>query len=151
MIARILGAAAALLVTGSSAAPPSAADVDAQTLRAVGDRFDAAQIGQDKATLEAMVDPALVFVGGDGKRETKAQFIADWVDPTMHFDPIVIEDRVILPLGPDAGVVGGAVVLRGTSGGQPFASRIRFADTFRRIDGEWRAVHIQATKVVEAG
>lgn len=136
---------------GACSAPPAATDVDAQTLRAVGDRFDAAQIGQDGATLARMVDDGLVFVGSNGRRETKAQFIADWVDPTMHFEPITIQDRVILPLGPDAGVVGGDVVLRGTAGGQPFASRIRYADTFRRIDGEWRAVHIQATKVVEAG
>lgn len=131
--------------------PATPANVSREVLRGVGDRFDAAQIGQDGATLEAMIDPGLVFVGSDGARETKAQFIADWIDPTMHFEPITIEDRVILPLGPDAGVVGGDVVLRGTAGGRPFASRIRYADTFRRIDGEWRAVHIQATKVADAG
>jgi len=118
-----------------------------ETLREAADRFDRAQIGQDRATLEAMTAEDLVFVGSNGVRLGRAGFIAGWMDPNVRFEPIAITDRYIMPLGPDAGVVGGDVVLRGTSGGQGFASRIRFADTFRRIDGQWRAVHIQATRV----
>jgi hypothetical protein len=96
-----------------------------------------------------LVSPDLVFVGSSGVREGKKEFIASFVDPALKFEPITIADRIFMPLGPDAGVVGGDVVLRGTASGKPFASRIRFADTFRRIDGEWVAVHIQATKVSE--
>ena len=44
-------------------------------------------------------------------------------------------------------MVGGDTVVRGVANGQPFAVRIRFADTFRLIHGEWRAVHIQAMRV----
>jgi hypothetical protein len=69
------------------------------------------------------------------------------MDPDTRYEPIIVTDRYFLPLGPDVGVVGGDTVVRGTSNGQPFAVRIRFADTFRRINGEWRAVHIQATRV----
>ncbi|HYD12178.1 MAG TPA: nuclear transport factor 2 family protein [Allosphingosinicella sp.] len=135
--------AAALLAT--AAAP----DVSVETLRTIADRFDQAQIAQDRATMEAMTAPDLVFVGSNGVRQSRADFIAGWMDPSTHYEPITITDRYFLPLGPDAGVVGGDVVVRGTSGGAPFAVRIRFSDTFRRFGGEWRAVHIQATRVPE--
>ncbi|SMF61243.1 nuclear transport factor 2 family protein [Allosphingosinicella indica] len=130
------------------AAAPQA-DVSIETLRRIGDRFDAAQINKDAAALEVLVADDLVFVGSDGQRQDKRGFIAGYTDPDVTFDPIAIKDRVFIPLGPDAGLVGGDVVLSGTSDGQPFASRIRFADTFRRVDGEWRAVHIQSTRVQE--
>lgn len=136
-----LAALAFLLV--AAAAP----DAPAESLRDVADRFDRAQIGQDRATLEAMTAPELVFVGSDGERLDRAGFIAGWMDPDIRFDPIHVTDRYFIALGPDAAVVGGEVVLRGTSGSRPFASRIRFADTFRRIHGRWQAVHIQATRV----
>ena len=59
----------------------------------------------------------------------------------------MLEDRTFVPLGPDAGIVSGRVTLRGTSGGKPFASRIRFADTFRRRGRVWQAVHIQVSRL----
>lgn len=132
------------------AAPATAQDVGVEELRQVADRFDRAQIEQDRTTLEAMTAPGLVFIGSDGRRQDRAAFIAGWTDPDVRFAPVEITDRTFQPLGPDAGVVGGEVVLRGTSGSQPFASRIRFADTFRRIRGRWQAVHIQATRVPAA-
>jgi len=124
-------------------------DVSVETLRTVGDRFDRAQIEQNRPVMEAMTAPDLVFVGSDGVRQTRSAFIAGWMDPGTRYEPITVTDRYFLPLGPDAGVVGGDAVVRGTANGQPFAVRIRFADTFRRTGGEWRAVHIQATRVPE--
>lgn len=143
---RSLIAAALLLI----AAPALAEDVSTATLREIADRFDRAQIEQDRATMDAMTADDLIFVGSNGVRQTKAEFIAGWMDPDTHYEPIDIQDRYFLPLGADAGVVGGDVVVRGMSGGTPFAVRIRFADTFRRIGGVWRAVHIQATRVPDA-
>jgi hypothetical protein len=137
--------AAVLLATLPAATAP--APVTPEMLREIGDRFDRAQLTQDRATMEAMTADDLVFVGSNGVRQTRAEFIAGWMDPDTHYEPIDVQDRYFLPLGPDAGVVGGDVVVRGTSGGTFFAVRIRFADTFRRIGGAWRAVHIQATRV----
>ena len=142
---RALLAAALLMLAPPAFAAPG--DVPVETLRQVADRFDRAQIAQDRPTLEAMTAESLVFVGSDGARQDRAGFIADWIDPNVRFEPITITDRYFIPLGPDLGIVGGDVVLRGRSGTQPFASRIRFSDTFRRIGGRWRAVHIQATRV----
>jgi hypothetical protein len=124
-------------------------DLPVETLRTVADRFDRAQIEQDRATMEAMTAPDLVFVGSDGRRQDRAAFIAGWMESGTRYEPIQVADRYFLPLGPDSFVAGGDVVVRGTSGGQPFAVRIRFSDTFRRTGGQWRAVHIQATRVPE--
>jgi hypothetical protein len=140
----LLGLAAAMLAAGA-AAP----DVSVETLRTIADRFDQTQIGQDRAGMEAMTAPDLIFVGSNGVRQSREQFVAGWLEPGTHYEPITITDRYFLPLGPDSGVVGGDTIVRGTANGEPFAVRIRFADTFRRIHGEWRAVHIQATRVPE--
>jgi len=137
-----LAAAASLL-----GAPALANDVSVETLREIADRFDRAQIGQDRATLERMTAADFILIGTDGTRQSRRQFIDDYFEPGLRFEITLPEDRYFIPLGPDAGIVGGDVVMRGTSNGTSFASRIRFSDTFRRINGEWVAVHVQATRV----
>ncbi len=111
------------------------------------DQFDSAQIHKDRAALERMIADDLVFVTGDGEREGKQAFIDGWTAPGDQFDPIVLTDRVVRPLGRDAGVVSAETLLSGTSNGRAFSSRIRYSDTFERVDGQWRAVHIQVTRV----
>ena len=137
---------AILAIAASSpivAAPPSSqAD-----LIAAADAFDKAQINKDGAALERMILDDLIFIDGSGKRLGKKEFIGGWTAPGDRFDPIALIDRTVTPLGPDAGIVGAEVNLCGTSGGARFCSRIRFADTFRRIGGQWRAVHIQVTRI----
>ena len=148
---RKFGAAAIALLFNAGSPANAEPPVSAEFLRDLGDRFDRAQLGQDRETLEAMVADDLVFVGSDGLRQDRRKFIAGWMDPNVRFEPVAITDRYFLPLGPDAGIVGGEAVLRGTAGTQTFTTRIRFADTFRRIGHQWRAVHIQATRVPESG
>jgi len=138
---------AAVALAGCAQQPAVQADVSATTLREVGDRFDQAQIAKDGAALQTLVADDLIFIDGDGARSGKKAFIDGWIDPGVTFEPIAIQDRTVVPLGPDAGIVGGDVVLRGNAGGTPFASHIRFSDTFRRKDGKWQAIHIQVTRV----
>ena len=111
------------------------------------DAFDRAQITKDRAALERMVADDLVFVDGTGKRQGRREFIDGWTAPGDRYDPVTLTDRVILPLGRDAVVVSAETVLTGTSDGKRFASRFRFADTFVRVRGEWRATHIQVTRI----
>jgi hypothetical protein len=146
---RILHALAplAILALGGFAQP---ADVDRATLRNVADRFDRAQLTQDRAALERLIADDLILIGSDGTRQNKRQFIDGFVAPGLHFEMATPTDRYFIPLGPDAGIAGGDIVLRGTSGGMPFATRLRFSDTFRRVNGEWLAVHVEATRVPEA-
>ena len=119
------------------------------TLAEFADQFDRAQLAKDGAALERMVADDLVFVTGEGERLGKADFIAGWTAPGDSFDPIELIDRVIRPLGADAGVVSAETTLSGVSGGARFASKFRFSDTFERTGGLWRAVHIQVTRIAE--
>ena len=114
---------------------------------AAADAFDRAQIEKNGHALELLVHDDLVFVDSDGTRQNKHRFITDWLDPDVTFSPITVEDRYVVSLGENSAIVGGDVVLRGTASGKPFASRIRFSDTFRREGGCWKAIHIQATRV----
>jgi ketosteroid isomerase-like protein len=120
---------------------------DDDGILAFADAFDRAQLMQDAAALNEMVADELVFIDGSGKRQGKKEFIAGWTSSGDRFDPVVLIDRKLIPLGDDAAIVNAETILGGTSGGQRFTTRIRFADTFRRVGGKWRAVHIQVTPI----
>jgi ketosteroid isomerase-like protein len=141
--------ALALCLASCGAPATDEAKADPASLTEFADRFDRAQLEKNGAALERMVDDDLVFITSAGERQGKAEFIAGWTAPGGSFEPITLVDRVVVPLGRDAGVVSAETMLRGTSGGQPFASRFRFSDTFVREAGEWRAVHIQVTRLGE--
>lgn len=115
-------------------------------LLAFADAFDRAQLAQDRAALERMVDDDLVFIQSNGERADKKAFIDGWTTPGDSYDPVKLSDRVVVQLGPDAFMVSANAVLSGTSGGKRFSSGFRFTDTFHRVAGQWRAVHIQVTR-----
>jgi ketosteroid isomerase-like protein len=140
----LLLAAAAL--SASLAPGPVEAEAPA-ALVAFADAFDRAQLAKDGAALERMVADDLIFIDGSGVRKDKKAFIAGWTDPGDRFEPIQLIDRTFTRLGPDAWIVGAEVTLKGISDEKPFSSRFRFADTFRRTGGRWRAVHIQVTRM----
>lgn len=140
MIQAMTIAAAALFL--SPQAQPAA-----ESLLQVADAFDRAQLAKDTAALERMVADDLIFIDGSGKRLDKRAFIQGWTAPGDTFDPIVLVDRRLVPLGSDAFLVSAETTLSGISDGKRFASAFRFTDTFRRVDGRWRAVHIQVTRL----
>lgn len=143
------GTIAIALVFGM-AAPAAAADAPADelaSLRAFADAFDAAQIAQDRAALGRMVADDLVFIDGSGMRYGKAFFIDGWTGPDDDYDPVTLTDRVILPLGKDAGLASAETVLSGRSAGTPFRVRIRFTDIFRRRGDSWQASYIHVTRM----
>lgn len=146
IVASVMPYAALAEPVSPSAAPasPAAADV---SLIEFADRFDRAQLAKDAPALERMVADELVFIDGSGQRHGKQAFIAGWTAPGDSFDPVTLVDRVVVLMGPDAGVVSAETVLSGVSGGKRLSSRFRFSDTFRRIEGQWRAVHIQVTRI----
>ena len=116
-------------------------------LLAFADAFDRAQLTQDRAAMERMIADDLVFVDGSGRRQGKKEFIEGWMTPGDRYDPLVLVDRVIVSLGPDAGVVDAETNLTGISGGKRFASHFRYADSFRRVGGKWQVAHIQVTRM----
>lgn len=133
----------ALFAVAATGAPRG----EAADLTAFADAFDAAQIAKDRAALETMVADDLVYIDGTGQRHGKAFFIDGWTGPTDEYDPVTLRDRVVAPLGRDAGLASAETILSGRSAGTPFRARIRFTDIFRRSGDGWRAVHIQVTRM----
>lgn len=139
-------AAIALAIGMASPSAGAPAD-DAASLRAFADAFDAAQIAQDRAALDTMVADDLIFIDGSGRRHGKAAFIDGWTGPDDDYDPVTLTDRVILPLGKDAGLASAETILSGRSAGKSFRVRIRFTDIFRRHGDGWRATYIHVTRM----
>ena len=125
----------------------AAAALSPAAMTRVADEFDRAQLTKDAAAMGRMIDDELVFIDGGGKRQGKAEFIAGWTGEGDRYDPIVLVDRRFTPLGRDAFVTTSETTLSGVSGGERFASHFRFSDTFRKVGGKWRAVHIQVTRI----
>lgn len=125
----------------------AAAALSPAAMTRVADEFDRAQLTKDAAAMGRMIDDELVFIDGGGKRQGKAEFIAGWTVEGDRYDPIVLVDRRFTPLGRDAFVTTSETTLSGVSGGERFASHFRFSDTFRKVGGKWRAVHIQVTRI----
>ena len=142
------GTTAMLLVIGmTSPAFAAEAQRDIADLTAFADAFDAAQIAQDRAALDRMVADDLIFIDGSGKRYGKASFIEGWTGPDDDYDPVTLTDRVILPLGKDAGLASAEAILSGRAAGKPFRVRIRFTDIFRRHGDRWQASYIHVTRM----
>ena len=125
----------------------AATTLTAAEMAAVSDAFDRAQLTQDSVKLDVMVDDELVFIDGAGKRQGKREFIEGWVSPADKCGPIVLIDRKMTPLSQDSFVTSAETTLTGTSSGKAFSSHFRFSDTFRRVGGTWKAVHIQVTRI----
>lgn len=143
------GMIAAILAFGvaASAAAAEAPASEIAELRTFSDAFDAAQIAQDRAALDRMVADDLVFIDGSGKRYGKAFFIDGWTGADDDYDPVTLNDRVILPLSKDMGLASAETVLSGRSAGKSFRVRIRFTDIFRRHGDSWQATYIHVTRM----
>jgi ketosteroid isomerase-like protein len=143
----MLGAAALALAACGEAPQDPAGTASLADLTAFADAFDAAQIAKDGAKLNTMVADDLVYIDGSGKRQGKGDFIAGWTGADDSYDPVRLSDRVVIPLGRDAGLASAEAILSGRSAGQPFRVRLRYTDVFRRHAGGWQAVHIQVTRM----
>lgn len=142
-----LGAMALALSACGAAPRDPAGAASVADLTAFADAFDAAQIAKDGAKLDTMVADDLVYIDGSGKRQGKRDFIAGWTGADDSYDPVRLSDRVITPLGSDAGLASAEAILSGRSAGQPFRVRLRYTDIFHRRAGGWQAVHIQVTRI----
>jgi ketosteroid isomerase-like protein len=107
--------------------------------------FDAAQQTGNRAMLERYLAEDLVFIRGSGAVADRESFIAAFTDPKTRFDPFVIKNRVLIPLGDRAVIVAGEGTISGTSDGTRFAEHLRYADVFELRDGQWRVVYVQVT------
>jgi ketosteroid isomerase-like protein len=137
---RSSGAIAMWLFAGL--AVPLVAQSDVKSAAAA---FDQAQQVGDAATLQRILADDLIFIRMTGVLAGKKEFIETFTATGATVEPFEITNRTFVPLGVDAAIVGGEARVRGVRGGQPFAQHFRYSDTFLRVGGEWRVVHVQVT------
>ena len=126
---------------------PQSENATRERLLQIADAFDQAQLTKNRSALDRMVADDLIFIEATGKRSDKKAFVDGWTAPGDRYDPIVLIDRIVIPLGRDAFMVSAQTTLTGSSDGSNFSSAFRFTDTFRCFEGHWRAVHIQVTRI----
>ena len=133
----------------TASAPALAEDVLPADLAKAAKDYDVAQIKSDRAELGRLLADDYTLVNGAAQISAKAEFIADSVAPGFALRPFEIE-HAINKVWTDGAVLSGEVMLRGTSEGKPFASRIRFADVWRRRSGRWQVVFTEVTRIPAA-
>ncbi len=126
-------------------APAWAADLPPDLAKAVRD-YDRAQVNNDTAALERLVDDDYVLVNSNASVENKQQFLADFHLPGFKIEPYVIEQPVQKVWG-DGAVIGGLLNLSWTQDGKHQTRRLRVAYVWAKRDGRWRATYGQVTRV----
>jgi hypothetical protein len=138
-------AATLLLLGASTASLAAAAALPPDLAKSVRD-YDRAQIQGDRKALSRLLADDYRLVNSKAEVETKSQFIAESTDPTFRLDPFVITKSTETVWRTGA-VLSGEVMLTGTSAGQSFKARIRFADTWAHRAGRWQVVFTSVTPV----
>jgi hypothetical protein len=115
-------------------------------LAAAAADYDRAQVKGDKALLNRLLADDYRLVNGGGQVESKDQFIAESVDPAFTLDPFVVENP-IETVWSDGAVLAGEVHLSGKDHGKPFRAHFRFADVWRKRDGQWQVVFTEVTRL----
>ena len=87
-----------------------------------------------------------VLVNSDASVENKEQFLADFRLPGFKIEPYVREQSVNKVW--DGGAVTSAVVrLSWTQDGKKHTRVLRYADVWRKSNGQWQATYTQVTRV----
>ena len=86
-------------------------------LAAAAAAYDQAQVHGDRDALNRLLADDYVLVNSAGQVETKAQFVAESVDPQFKLDPFVVETPVVRVWN-DGAVLGGVSILTGSDHGK---------------------------------
>jgi hypothetical protein len=117
-----------------------------QDLAAAATAYDLAQFKSDRPELERLLADDYTLAGSNGKNQTKAESIADAVDPENKTSYVAISQQV-RKVWPDGAVLGGIVDAKGVNHGKAFTMRARFVDVWARRDGQWKVIFTQANRI----
>jgi len=125
------------LCTISIAADP----VEAVREAAVGWRQGA--VKQDKSALQKYLADDLVYTHGSGKRQTKAEYIADVTQGPAHYESFN-------PTGTNIRVYGNVAVVTGLvdvapAKGEPY--RVRTFEVYTQHNGQWQLTQKESARV----
>lgn len=93
-----------------------------------------------------MLAPDMIYINGSGTLAGRAAFLNAFSDRTERFEPFVIANRRLVPLGTDVVAVTADGAIRGTNAGGRFEEHFRYTDIFRRRGKAWQVVYVQVSR-----
>jgi ketosteroid isomerase-like protein len=137
----------ALLACVGSLADPvpgdAGSDVEAKIL-ATQHLWGQAYVSKDPKALERILDDAFVNVDSDGIVQTKAEAVAEVRTSTaVQF----LTESMEVHVHGNTAIVTGVFLIKGVTGGTPYAQRERFVDTWFYKNGQWVSIAGLVTRV----
>src|SRR6266403_3864341 len=128
-----------LMVWGGAIAQQKPAGGDEAALKALEEKWDAANLKGDTATLSAIFVDTFISTSNEGKARTKAEILAQLKSGEVKYETSKVEDMKVFVYG-DAAVVNGRWKAKFVEKGKPVDTAERFTDTYVRQNGQWRCV-----------
>jgi len=111
--------------------------------------FQQAIVENNAEAIERFIADDWIIVDADGKIIEKDEFLAVIRSGALTHDTMRLDDPRVRIYG-ETGVVTGHAISAGKYMGAEFTTLERSTDVFVRIDGQWRCVLTQLTRLVES-
>jgi len=125
---------------------PKPAGGDEAALKALEEKWDAANLKGDAAALGAILADTFISTSAEGKVRTKAEVLAELKAGAIKYQTSKVDDMKVFLYG-DAAVVNGKWTGKFVLKGKPTDTVERFTDTYIRQNGQWRAVASQGSAI----
>jgi len=134
-----------MMCTGALAqAKPAGGDEAA--IRALEEKWDAANLKGDATALGAILADTFISTSAEGKVRTKAEILSELKTGAIKYQTSKVEDMKVYLYG-DAAVVNGKWTGKFVLKGKTVDTVERFTDTYIRQNGQWRAVASQGSVI----
>ena len=143
-IAGVLGLL--MVCVGTIAQQKPAVGGDEAALKAIEEKWDAANLKGDAAALGAIFADTFISTSSEGKVRTKAEMLAQLKSGEMKYQTSKVDDMKVFVYG-DAAVVNGRWKAKFVEKGKTVDATERFTDTYVRQGGQWRCVASQGSTI----
>jgi ketosteroid isomerase-like protein len=135
-----------VVLAGAIAQQKKAVVNDEAALRAIEDKWDAASVKGDVATLGAIFHDSFISTNTEGLVHTKAEMLNEIKSGAVKYESSKVEDLKFYFYG-NAAVVTGKWSGKVIEQGKPVESAERFTDMFIKEKGQWRCVAAHASPI----
>jgi ketosteroid isomerase-like protein len=133
-----------LITLGVATAQQKSASADEAALRAIEEKWDAASLKGDAATLATIFADGFITTDPEGKVRSKAETLSRVKSGEVKYQSAKADDLKFAIYG-DAAVVTGRWKGKFVENGKTVDATERFTDLFVRQNGQWRCVASHAS------
>ncbi len=121
------------------------ADIE-QQVRMMADQMAAAELKADTKALEKFMAGDCTIIHGDGKLLTKAEELEDIKSGARKYEAIERRESKVRVYGSTV-VVTSLLSIKVTVHGQPYSGDVRTTRVWAKMNGDWKTVVLQVTRV----